>query len=315
MSFLAKHRQLTPLALTGMEKQLRRIKGFLRQSVGLKRLLNDKLGIVDLLLNAICAIATTPQDAARVLDRVLRDIVRPHHHAAFWGDRLLTLDKVAEFREDPAFQSALKQANSSTGANQYESPDGISWRYHTLIWAARTCLHLPGDFVECGVFRGDMTWMITQTVDLQAAGKRFYLYDTFAGLDPKYSSEDDFSDSPSFFRFIDREYKSSDIEAHVRRRFSEKPYVHVTKGVVPDVLHDVSPERIAFLHLDMNSPRAEQAALEFLFSRIVPGGIIIFDDYGWKQFQKQKESTDRVMAERGHVILELPTGQGLVVKN
>jgi O-methyltransferase len=312
-------------------------KGFFRRSVGLKHLLSDKLGAplravnriasstlirgrlraeaVDLLLSSICATATTPKLAARVLDRVLRDIVRPHHHAMFWGDRLLTLDKAAEFREDPAFQSALKQADSSTGANQYESPEGISWRYHTLIWAARTCLHLPGDFVECGVFRGDMTWMITQTVDLEAAGKRFYLYDTFAGLDPKYSSEDDFSDSPAFFRFIDQEYRSPDIEAHVRRRFREKPYVLVTKGVVPDILHDVSPERIAFLHLDLNSPRAEQAALEFLFSRIAPGGIIIFDDYGWKQFQKQKENTDRAMAKLGHVILELPTGQGLVVKN
>jgi hypothetical protein len=31
--------------------------------------------------------------------------------------------------------------------------------------AARACLDLPGDFVECGVYRGDMTWMITQTVD------------------------------------------------------------------------------------------------------------------------------------------------------
>jgi O-methyltransferase len=312
-------------------------KGSFRRSVGLKRLFNGKLGAplravsriassrhipgrlrakaVDLLLNATRATATTPQDAARVLDRVLRDIVRPHHHAMFWGDRLLTLDKAAEFREDPTFQSALKQADSSTGANQYESPDGISWRYHTLIWAARTCLHLPGDFVECGVFRGDMTWMITQSVDLPAAGKRFYLYDTFAGLDPKYSSEDDFSDSPAFFRFIDREYRSPDIEARVRRRFREKPYVLVTKGVVPDVLHDVSPERIAFLHLDMNSPQAEQAALDFLFSRIAAGGIIIFDDYGWKQFQKQKENTDRAMAKLGHVILELPTGQGLVVKN
>ena len=114
-------------------------KGFFRRSVGLKHLLSDKLGAplravnriasstlirgrlraeaVDLLLNSICATATTPKLAARVLDRVLRDIVRPHHHAMFWGDRLLTLDKAAEFREDPAFQSALKQADSSTGAN------------------------------------------------------------------------------------------------------------------------------------------------------------------------------------------------------
>ena len=99
-----------------------------------QRLLNDKFGELigavtqialsmslparpgaenlDLLLNGVCAIATTPQQAAKVLDRVLRDVVRPHHHGLFWGDRLLTLDKSTEFRDDPAFQAALQEATA-----------------------------------------------------------------------------------------------------------------------------------------------------------------------------------------------------------
>src|SRR5436190_18339099 len=118
------------------------------------------------ILDELCAAARSDKQAALVLDRVLREIVRPHHRSIFWGDRMLTLDKAAEFRADPKFRSARSAADSSTGQNRYESPDGISWRYNTLIWAARTCLQLPGDFVECGVYRGDMTWMITETVDL-----------------------------------------------------------------------------------------------------------------------------------------------------
>lgn len=257
----------------------------------------------------------TPAQAALVFDRVLRDTVGRYHHSVFWGDRLLTLDKSAEFRDDPAFRAALKEADSSTGANQYDSPDGISWRYNTLIWAARTCLDLPGDFVECGVYRGDMTWMIAQTVDLQSAAKRFYLYDTFSGFDRNYSSPDDFPQGPEFFRYIDQEYKAPDIENHVRVRFQEKPYILITKGVVPDILYQVAPERIAFLHIDMNSPKAETGALEVLFDRISVGGIVIFDDYGWQQHNKQKKAIDRFMADRGQVVLELPTGQGLAVKN
>lgn len=340
MGLISKLTALRQRPLTGIEEQLRLIHKALRETVaGLdnqQRVLNDKLGdlvgavsrtnpgiphtsktqaqTLDTLLDTIRASATSPQDAAKVFDRVLREVVRPHHHGIFWGDRLLTLDKSADFRDEEPFQAALKQADSSTGANQYESPDGISWRYNTLIWAAKTCLRLPGDFVECGVFRGDMTWMITEMVDLQSAGKRFYLYDTFAGQDPKYSSPDDFPDSGDFFNFINREYKSPGIETHVRQRFSDKPFVIVTKGIVPDILHEIVPPQIAFLHLDMNSPRAETAALEFLFDRISPGGCIIFDDYGWKQYRKQKETADRTMANRGRVILELPTGQGLVVK-
>ena len=100
----------------------------------------------------------------------------------------------------------------------------------------------------------------------------------------------------------------------MRDRFRNKHYVVVTKGVVPDVLQEIAPERIAFLHLDLNLPRAETGAREVLLDRVSLGGIIIFDDYGWKHFQNHKEATDRFMAERGQVIMELPTGQGLMIR-
>jgi len=100
----------------------------------------------------------------------------------------------------------------------------------------------------------------------------------------------------------------------VRNRFRDKDYVFVTKGIVPDVLHEIAPERVAFLHVDLNSPRAEALAIEMLLDRVAPGGIVIFDDYGWKHFQNHKQALDRFMAERGQVIMELPTGQGLMIK-
>ncbi|HZT48305.1 MAG TPA: TylF/MycF/NovP-related O-methyltransferase [Hyphomicrobiaceae bacterium] len=266
------------------------------------------------LVDLLCAKSLACKREADVVDRVLMRLVRPNHHGYFWGDRMLTLDKAAAFRDDPAFQAALARADSSTGQNQYASPDGISWRYHTLIWAARCCLCLPGDFVECGVYRGDMTWMVTETVDLQGAGKRFYLYDTFAGFDPRYSSPADFPDAPHFFDIADQIYKHPGIEAYVRQRFANKPNVVVTRGTVPDVLADVSPAQIAFLHLDMNSPAAEIGALEVLFDRVMPGGMIVLDDYGWALYRMQRCAADQFMAARGLAILELPTGQGLAVK-
>jgi O-methyltransferase len=255
-----------------------------------------------------------PHQAAKAVDRILEAFVRPYHESMSWGDRLLTLDKSAAFRDDATFREALRAADSSTGQNQYESPDGIVWRYNTLIWAARACLALPGDYVECGVYRGDMTWMITRMVDVAAAGKTFYLYDTFAGFDPRYSSQADFPDAPHMYALADNEYRAPDIESYVRARFRDKPRIVVTKGTVPDILRERAPDRVAFLHLDMNSPRAETGALEILFDRISTGGIIIFDDYGWRIFHKQKEAADAFMANRGQVILELPTGQGLMIK-
>ena len=252
--------------------------------------------------------------AARIFDAVLSETVVPYHHSLFWGDRLLTLDKAAAFRNDPRFAAAMRDVASDTGATQYASPDGISWRLNTLVWAARNALHTPGDFVECGVYKGDMSWVVTELVDLAGAHRSFFLYDTFEGFAPQYSSEDDFPLAPQFFHMADQGYRAPHLYESVCQRFSEKSYVKVIKGVVPDVLLEISPDQIAFMHIDMNSAVPEVGALELLFERVSPGGLVIFDDYGWFLHQKQKEAEDRFMAGRGQEILELPTGQGLLIK-
>jgi hypothetical protein len=51
-----------------------------------------------------------------------------------------------------------------------------------------------------------------------------------------------------------------------------------------------------------------------MFDGVLAGGIVVFDDHGWKMFHKQKEAEDNFMRRRGYEILELPTEQGLVVK-
>jgi len=51
-----------------------------------------------------------------------------------------------------------------------------------------------------------------------------------------------------------------------------------------------------------------------LFDRVVPGGAIVFDDYGWNGYRPQKDAEDAFLAARGYSVLELPTGQGLLIK-
>jgi len=251
---------------------------------------------------------------AALVDRVIDEVVSPQHHSVFWGDRLLTIDKSAGFLSDPPFRAAYNAVRGSHQYDQYASPNTIAWRLHTLVWAAKSGLALEGDFVECGVFKGDMSWVISQTVDFASRGKRLYLYDTFEGFSDKYSSSEDFPDNPGFLDFAHDCYNDPSIYSYVAGRFRDRKDIKVIKGVVPDVLLQEAPEKIAFLHIDLNSPAAEIGALEILFPRLSPGAILVFDDYGWKQFRKQKEAEDEFMRLLGYEILELPTGQGVVVK-
>jgi O-methyltransferase len=144
--------------------------------------------------------------------------------------------------------------------------------------------------------------------------RTFYLYDTFEGFSPRYSSPDDFPLNPGFFEFAQNVYRSGNYFEYVTRRFAGLPNVRIIRGVLPDTLDECCPGQIAYLHIDLNSPVVEVEILNRLFDRVVAGGVIVFDDYGWCEFFKQKQAEDEFMARRGYSILELPTGQGLVVK-
>jgi O-methyltransferase len=261
-------------------------------------------------------IAALPDAEARAafFDRLITGLLPLDHRRIFWGNRLLALGKSAGFLDDPKFAAAHRQIRGSVRYDQYESPQGVAWRLHTLVWAARNGLSLDGDFVECGVFKGDYAWVVTQVIDFARQQKTFFLYDTFAGFAPAYSSPADFPDNPGFFDFVNKTYSDPGVFPEVIRKFGASPNVRIVRGVLPDTLADGAPEKIAFMHIDLNSPAAEIGVLEALFDRVVPGGVIIFDDYGLHLFRRQKEAEDAFVAARGYAILELPTGQGLLVK-
>jgi hypothetical protein len=252
--------------------------------------------------------------AGKIFDRVVDDVLRPWHGAIYWGDRLLTIDKSAGFKKQPDFDALLREVDVGKGSNQYASPDRLAWRLHVMFWASSCAYKVPGDFVECGVTHGDMPWIITETFDFPKAGKRFFGFDTFEGFDFRYSSEDDFPDGPQFFYRLHDESRA-DPQRHekVVKRFAGKPFVKIIRGVVPDILRDHAPPKIAFLHLDMNAPQASKGALELLFDRLSSGAVVVFDDYGWIQYRREKEVADEFFEARGYRLLELPTGQGLVI--
>jgi hypothetical protein len=266
---------------------------------------------VDRLLEAVDALDEST--FAAFTSRMIAGPLARRHHAMFWGDRMMTLDKTAGFRDDAAAAEAFASIHGSIGYDQYDGADTISWRCHTLLWAARRALRLDGDFVECGVFRGDMSWVLARALNFARLRKVFYLYDTFSGFPPAQAA----AESPEDRRVMesaDRIYKAESNYAAVVERFRPFPNVRIVQGIVPDSFAAVVPDRIAFLHLDMNSAAAEEAALQALFDRMTPGAAVVLDDYGWRQFRSQKEMADAFFASRELDVLELPTGQGLVIK-
>jgi predicted O-methyltransferase YrrM len=105
-----------------------------------------------------------------------------------------------------------------------------------------------------------------------------------------------------------------DLYEATRRRFADLPNVRVIRGAVPAVLEGRSPERIAFMHIDMNSVAPEIGALEALFGRMSPGAVLVLDDYGYHGYVAQRDAERAWFAARGYDVVELPTGQGMVIR-
>lgn len=219
------------------------------------------------------------------------------------NDMLICLWRNLSFQYDQKFMSCF---SSSVTSDQEKS---LLWRLHTLVWAARNALNVDGDFVECGVYKGFCSEVILKYIDFQDIPRLAYLYDTFAGLPEKTST-------PLERRQWD--YSDHDPEvlyAKVREKFSRYKNVNIVRGIVPDSFENAVPEKIAFLHIDMNSAKAEMLALEHLFDKVTPGGFIVFDDFGWTCNANQMSVELAFMNKRGHHVMELPTGQGVVIKH
>lgn len=214
--------------------------------------------------------------------------------AWFMADNLITYGHTVGFLMEPRFVAAVQAARPQP--NELS----LAWRTHTLCWAAESSRAVEGAYVECGTYEGySMEVVLHYLNGLPERGCWFY--DVF---DPK-------AEAGVGKRL---EHHSPELHERVCARFARWPNVTVTRGKVPQVLAEVSPERIAFLHIDMNNTEAELGALQTLFDRISPGGVIVFDDYGWTGYRDQKAAEDAFLRERGLTVLELPTGQGMAIK-
>lgn len=172
------------------------------------------------------------------------------------------------------------------------------WRIYMLCWAARNCMSLPGDFVDLGCYDGRTVDVIARYVHFQDCDKRYFLYDLFDNPTPESRKA---AHGPNLY-------------SAVCALFGDRTNMKVIKGAVPDSFVIDVPDRIAFAQVDLNEADAEIAALEVLFDRVVLGGILILDDFGFKRYATSHIRESEFFRSRGHFVFESPTGQGLVIK-
>lgn len=179
-------------------------------------------------------------------------------------------------------------------------------RIYSLCAAVRYVVshQIPGDIVECGVWKGGsiMAAMLT-LLELGDTSRHLYLFDTFEGMTGP--SEHDVALGNRVALDIYREKQKnngkwvySPIE-EVKNRLYSVEYDHekiqFVKGRVEDTLPDKAPQTISLLRLDTDWYESTRHELIHLFPRLSKGGVIIIDDYG--EWAGARKATNEYMQQ------------------
>jgi O-methyltransferase len=174
--------------------------------------------------------------------------------------------------------------------------------HERLFTTLMACKHVcnsavEGDFVECGVWRGGNSLLAADVFRRAQQPRRTWLFDTFTGMTAPTDDDVKYNGNSAHATFLKKQrsdhnawcYASlEDVQDSFRRRDLEQ-HANFVKGDVLLTLADQPslPQRISVLRLDTDWYESTRMELEVLYPRLVRGGVLIVDDYGYWQGAKK----------------------------
>jgi O-methyltransferase len=158
---------------------------------------------------------------------------------------------------------------------------------------------IPGDFVECGVWRGGSSLMVAQVLQHRGVSDRhLYLYDTFEGMSEPTAEDVDFRGQKAdqmLEQTQDQKETSvwclanlDDVKLTMSNSAFPAKNIHYVEGKVEDTIPKIVPAgAIALLRLDTDWYTSTKHELIHLYPSLSTSGILIIDDYGhWEGCRK-----------------------------
>jgi O-methyltransferase len=188
---------------------------------------------------------------------------------------------------------------SETGRAELASILDAECASSALIGLLEQSLHLEGDIIECGVFRGASTRRIVHTMAKHRANKTLYACDSFEGFPVFGVTKEDVSP----FRPIARLRTKFRAAADVPNRLTEFFSVYqvdgrIVKGYFEDTLASINSQRFCFIHLDSDTYSSHVFCLNALYDKLVPGGILVLDDYAQPAWPGATQAVDAFFADK-----------------
>jgi hypothetical protein len=187
------------------------------------------------------------------------------------------------------------------------SPERIA----ALVEAVRYVVanEIPGDFVECGVWRGGSSMAAALALkELGDESRELWLYDTYAGMSAPTEEDVDVSGRAADEKFTQRQLTEDSSEwcrsplEDVQQNLASTGYpmakMHFVKGKVEDTIpHDMPAGPVAILRLDTDWYESTRHEMQHLYPALETRGVLILDDYGY--WQGARKAVDEYFAAHG----------------
>lgn len=188
--------------------------------------------------------------------------------------------------------------------------DGLEWRHWNVSYSIRHAIKFTKvsefNFVECGVGEGmSIFFAMREIMGSEIASKcSMHLYDSWGEMKEEFLLKSEISNKGR--------WKNLQIDDTKRNLEEFTDHITYHQGYIPESFKTTSsPPTIVYLHIDLNSAKPTLASLEFFYPRLVSGGVILFDDYGWQGYEDTKKMIDKFFSDKPGIIMKLPTGQAI----
>jgi hypothetical protein len=166
--------------------------------------------------------------------------------------------------------------------------------YKSVIYMVRN--NIPGDIVECGVWKGGSSMMAAYTLlHLNDTGRHLYLYDTYTGMAEPGEADSTYGNSA--LNTWKKKQKGDinewcyspveEVENNLARTNYPKDKLHFVKGKVEDSIPGTIPKTIGILRLDTDWYSSTKHEMNHLYPLVSKGGVVIIDDYGYWEGSKK----------------------------
>ena len=215
---------------------------------------------------------------------------------------------------EPAVEERYFRGLVATGMSP--NPLGRKFRHMVLIDQLRTIIDLPGEIAECGCYRGLSSWTICQTLNEEGGGfdgTGHHIFDSFAGLSAPVAedSADTVGQQHKRLEHMMQPGAFACSQEKVQQHLAPFPGIAYHPGWLPASLADQPDRTYRFIHLDVDLYDPTAGGLAYFYPRLVPGGIIMTDDYGWPGARR---AFDEFCAANNLAFTAFPTDQAILRK-